>query len=169
MKTKTFREQIAKLEEVIEINLSTGMDEDLGRQLLGVRDKLAGLKGKATITIALRRKLDDLCAEYRDVMIEAGEREDLEQGYVVVAIKACAVCGRAVSLSAFHVHDEVWAESGLRPDEAAHATCLAKRLGRPLRKEDFSNSECNELARAIFGPPATYVEMLKEKFSKAEV
>jgi hypothetical protein len=38
----------------------------------------------------------------------------------------------------YMVHDAVWAEAGLEPDGGwVHLSCLSRRLGRPLTREDF--------------------------------
>jgi len=63
----------------------------------------------------------------------------------------CHVCGE-MDLSLYMVKDEVWAEAGLATEDLAHPTCLAKRLGRPLRLEDFTDAPCNDIVWAIFDP-----------------
>ncbi len=75
----------------------------------------------------------------------ARSRESYERG--------CVVCGESVfSPSYYMVTDEVWRRAGFSPEDHAHAACVAKRLGRPLIKDDFKDCGVNDVARAIFGP-----------------
>ena len=100
------------------------------------------------------------------------ENQD-QRSYVELAEKLCAVCGEQTLLYWYYVDDRVWKEAGFSPDAAAHATCLASRLGRLLVKEDFLNVPANDIALAIFGDPEgrvkTYKEHLESQRAKPKI
>jgi hypothetical protein len=85
-----------------------------------------------------------------------------QRSYVELAEKPCAVCGEPTLLYWYYVYDRVWKEAGLSPDDAAHATCLASRLGRLLVKDDFLDVPVNDIALAIFGDSENRVKTYKE-------
>src|SRR5215475_13027752 len=77
-------------------------------------------------------------------------RQDVDK-YSRRSSLTCHICGQ-MDISLYMVKDEVWAEAGLGEKDFAHPTCLAKRLGRPLRLEDFTSAPCNDIVWAIFDP-----------------
>jgi hypothetical protein len=85
-----------------------------------------------------------------------------QRSYVQLAEQLCAVCGEPTLLYWYYVADRVWKEAGLSPYDAAHATCLASRLGRFLVKEDFLDVPANDIALAIFGDSENRVKTFKE-------
>lgn len=89
------------------------------------------------------------------------ENQD-QRTYVELAEKPCAVCGEPTLLYWYYVDDRVWKEAGFSPYDAAHATCLANRLGRFLVKDDFLNVPANDIALAIFGDSQNRVKTYKE-------
>jgi hypothetical protein len=89
------------------------------------------------------------------------ENQD-QRSYAQLAEKLCAVCGEPTLLYWYYVDDSVWNEAGLSPYDAAHATCLASRLGRLLVKEDFLYVPANDIALAIFGDSENRVKTFKE-------
>jgi hypothetical protein len=89
------------------------------------------------------------------------ENQD-QRSYVELAEKSCAVCGVPTLLYWYYVDDRVWKQAGFSPDDAAHATCLASRLGRLLVKDDFLDVPANDIALAIFGDSENRVKTYKE-------
>jgi hypothetical protein len=89
------------------------------------------------------------------------ENQD-QRTYVELAEKPCAVCGEQTLLYWYYVDNKIWKEAGFSVDDAAHATCLASRLGRLLVKEDFLDVPANDIALAIFGDSENRVKTFKE-------
>jgi len=85
-----------------------------------------------------------------------------QRSYVELAEKTCVVCGAPTLLYWYYVDDRVWKEAGFSHNDAAHATCLASRLGRLLVKEDFLDVPANDIALAIFGDSENRVKTYKE-------
>jgi hypothetical protein len=90
------------------------------------------------------------------------EENQGQRTYVELAEKPCAVCGEQTLLYWYYVDNKVWKEAGFSVDDAAHATCLASRLGRLLVKEDFLDVPANDIALAIFGDSENRVKTFKE-------
>ncbi|MBO0724531.1 MAG: hypothetical protein J2P52_02940 [Blastocatellia bacterium] len=89
------------------------------------------------------------------------ENQD-QRSYVELTEKPCAVCGEGTLLYWYCVDDRVWKEAGFSHNDAAHATCLASRLGRLLVKGDFLDVPANDIALAIFGDSENRVRTYKE-------
>jgi hypothetical protein len=49
--------------------------------------------------------------------------------------KQCVDCGDVEDY--YMVHNRVWKKAGLKPNQCCCCRCLAVRLGRPLKYEDF--------------------------------
>jgi hypothetical protein len=90
------------------------------------------------------------------------EENQGQRTYVELAEKNCAVCGEPTLLYWYYVDDSVWKKAGFTHDDAAHATCLASRLGRLLVKDDFLDVPVNDIALAIFGDSENRVKTYKE-------
>jgi len=59
----------------------------------------------------------------------------------------CRVCKKKLDYI-YHVYDEVWALSGLKPSGSVlHVECLEKRIGRKLTFDDFPGTSCNSAYR----------------------
>ncbi len=83
----------------------------------------------------------------------------------------CIVCQRDAYISGWYkVKDKVWREAGLKPDQLCHCICLAYLLGRRLNREDFTNSEVNDIVFAILdkGRIRPLNEMFDDKGRKIE-
>jgi hypothetical protein len=90
------------------------------------------------------------------------EENQNQRAYVELAEQPCAVCGEGTLLYWYYVDDRVWKEAGFSHNDAAHATCLASRLGRLLVKDDFLSVPANDIALAIFGDSENRVKTYKE-------
>ncbi len=63
----------------------------------------------------------------------------------VLPSNACVDCGQSAEY--YMVHDELWERAGYGPDVMACIPCLEKRLGRPLRRDDFTPAPVNDSFR----------------------
>ena len=67
-------------------------------------------------------------------------------------VPVCADCGKPHP-ERYMVTDRVWGrQAGYRPDQVACLPCLVKRLGRPLRRGDFTPAPVNDAIRPPLAP-----------------
>ena len=56
----------------------------------------------------------------------------------------CLDCGGSTVGELYMLHDQLWAETGLGPDDGFLCIgCVEKRLGRRLKPDDFTGAPCN--------------------------
>lgn len=70
---------------------------------------------------------------------------------------SCRICGDFLD-NAFMLKDSVWRQAELKSHDNAHASCVAKRIGRPLRLEDFPVLPINDVINSMREPVVDYSE-----------
>jgi hypothetical protein len=77
----------------------------------------------------------------------------------------CLICG-GWALDYYTVHDDVWAEAGLKSGDSCCLDCLERRLDRPLALDDFPPFQVN--AGAYAGAGKLWIVRREEKRRKRE-